>query len=152
MEQRVLLLALRGRDAQIIASLLADGGHESVVCSSADHLAQCLAEGAGTAIITEESLTGVDRTALEAWLAAQEPWSDFPFILLATKRAGSRPRDAVRTLEQLANVVVLERPIHRETLASAVASALRGRRRQYEARERLGALRSVEERLTQLNA
>jgi len=36
----------------------------------------------------------------------------------------------------LGNVVVLERPIHGETLASAVASALRGRRRQYEARAR----------------
>ncbi len=151
-EDRVLLLALRGRDAQIIAGLLAKQAHKSVACSSTDDLATALAEGAGTALITEESLVGADKTALEAWLASQEPWSDFPFILLATKRAGSRPRDAVKMLETLGNVVVLERPIHSETLASAVTSALRVRRRQYQARRQLAELQAAEERLTQLNA
>ena len=152
MEERVLLLALRGRDAPIIADLLARQGRTSAVCSSSDDLAAALAQGAGTALITEESLTGVNRGTLEACLSQQEPWSDFPFILLATKRAGSRPRDAVRLLETLGNVVVLERPIHSETLASAVSSALRVRRRQYEARARLVELQRAEERLTQLNA
>jgi signal transduction histidine kinase/CheY-like chemotaxis protein len=151
-EQRVLLLALRGRDAQIIGGLLAEQGHESLVCAHAGQLAEALAQGAGTALITEESLAGAHCAALGAWLGSQEPWSDFPFILLATKRAGIRPRDALRMLDQLGNVVVLERPVHRETLESAVSSALRGRRRQYEARERLAALRLAEERLTQLNA
>jgi signal transduction histidine kinase/CheY-like chemotaxis protein len=152
MQDRVLLLALRGRDAQITAGLLERQGKACHICASANELAAALAQGAGCALITEESLTGADRTALETWLAAQEPWSDFPFILLATKRAGRRPRDAARVLEMLGNVVVLERPVHGETLASAVASALRVRRRQYEARGQLVKLRTAEERLTQLNA
>jgi len=150
-EDRVLLLALRGRDSSVIRQLLAKQGHVTAVCASAGELAQELARGAGTALITEESLVGADREPLEAWLAGQEPWSDFPFILLATKRAGLRPREAMGTLEGLGNVVVLERPIHSETLASAVSSALRVRRRQYEARGRLLALQSAEERLTLLN-
>ena len=152
MEHRVLVLALRGRDAQIIGGLLDRQGEDSLACNSAEELASALAQGAGCAVITEESLTGVDRASLDAWLRAQEPWSDFPFILLATKRAGRRPQDAVRALEALGNVVVLERPIHGETLASAVSAALRVRRRQYESRGRLVALKAAEDRLSQLNA
>ncbi|MDB5738675.1 MAG: response regulator, partial [Sphingomonas bacterium] len=152
MEDRVLVLALRGRDAQIITGLLQRQGKGSHTCSSADELSNALSLGAGCALITEESLTEVDDTALGSWLAAQEPWSDFPFILLATKRAGRRPSDAARVIDALGNVVVLERPIHSETLASAVAAALRVRRRQYDARERLLALQAAEDRLTQLNA
>jgi signal transduction histidine kinase len=152
LEERVLVLALRGRDAQVIAQVLSKEGQDCVAFSSGAALAGALAEGAGTAILTEESLSGSDRPALTRWLRSQPPWSDFPFILLATKRSGRRPPEAVRTLEELGNVIVLERPIHGETLASAVTSALRGRRRQYEARARLQDLEAAEERLQQLNA
>ena len=50
---------------------------------------------------------------------------------------------AFRTLTELGNVIVLERPFHGEILASAVSSSLRGRRRQYEARRRLLALQTA---------
>ncbi|CAN5281549.1 ATP-binding protein [soil metagenome] len=152
MENRILLLALRGRDAAVIGTLLSKQDYKSTICPSACSLAQELATGASTAIITEESLAGADRSDLDSWVAQQAPWSDFPFILLATRRAGHRPREAMLVLERLGNVVVLERPIHSETLGSAVRSAMRVRRRQYEARERLTALQSAEERLTHLNA
>ncbi|CAN5585487.1 ATP-binding protein [soil metagenome] len=151
-EQRILLLALRGRDAQVIAQLLAKQGHQSHVCQSAEILAMELAAGGGTALITEESLADADRSALSAWLTQQPAWSDFPFILLATKRSGRRGPEALRTLSALGNVVVLERPIHGETLSSAVTSALRVRRRQYEARRRLEELQTAEEGLRHLNA
>jgi signal transduction histidine kinase len=150
-EDRILLLALRGRDADVIAQLLARDGHKCHACASTAALAQALEHGAATALVTEESLSVSDRSDLTAWLQAQPSWSDFPFILLATKRTGRRPRAAMEILEQLGNVVVLERPINGETLSSAVASALRGRRRQYEARRRLEELKAAEDRLTQLN-
>lgn len=152
MEERILLLALRGRDAAVIETLLSKQGYGSSVCPSTGFLAEQLAGGAATAIITEESLAGADRHDLDAWVAQQPPWSDFPFILLATRRSGHRPREAMQVLERLGNVVVLERPIHSETLGRAVHSAMRVRHRQYEARERLGALQTAEERLTHLNA
>jgi signal transduction histidine kinase/ActR/RegA family two-component response regulator len=150
-EERILLLALRGRDAQVIEQLLSRQGHATKVCDSADDMARELALGAGTALITEESLASTDRRKLAEWLVDQPPWSDFPFILLSTKRSGRRTSDASKTLAELGNVIVLERPIHGETLASAVSSSLRGRRRQYEARRHLAEMRSAEERLTQLN-
>ena len=151
-EDRVLLLALRGRDAPVIEQVLSRQGHLCLACRSCDELAGELAAGAGTALVTEESLADTDRRALERWLDAQPPWSDFPFVLLATKRAGRRPRAAVQVLDRLGNVIVLERPIHGETLVSAVASALRGRRRQYEAREHLSELLTADEQMRHLNA
>ena len=144
MERRILLLALRGRDSQIIERLLTRSGHECVTCRSGDQLADALAEGAGAVLVTEESLVETDRSKLVAWLNAQPPWSDFPFILLSTKRAGRRPKDAAQILNQLGNVVVLERPVHGETLDSAVGAALRARLRQYDARSHLNELQSAE--------
>ena len=152
MEQRILLLALRGRDAEVLEQLLSRQGSPCFTCTSVAALTQGLAEGAGAALITEESLAEADHAGLAAWLAAQPPWSDFPFVMLATKRTGRRPAEALKMLEQLGNVVVLERPIHSETLLRAVSSALRARNRQYEARRHLEELRRAEERLTQLNA
>ena len=150
-QERVLLLALRGRDAEVMKQVLTREGHACYICASVDELAEELDAGAGVAMVTEESLVA-DRDQLTSWLDAQPAWSDFPFILLATKRAGRRPREAQQVLEQMGNVVVLERPIHGETLSSAVTSALRGRRRQYQAREMLDDLTVAEDRLTQLNA
>jgi signal transduction histidine kinase/ActR/RegA family two-component response regulator len=150
-DKRILLLALRGRDAAVITALLTRHGHSCHPCASGDELALELARDAGTAVVTEESLAETDRRSLVRWLDEQPPWSDFPFILMATKRSGRRPLQAQRTLERLGNVVVLERPIHGETLISAVRSALRGRMRQYQARAHLEDLAAAESRLTQLN-
>lgn len=151
MEWRILLLALKGRDSAVIEQLLARAGHACLTCDSPAALARAGRQGAAIAVVTEESLLDADTAALDAWLGEQPSWSDFPFVLLATKRAGRRPRDALRMLEQLGNVVVLERPVHSETLASAVNSAMRGRSRQYEARRRLEDLQAAEGRLTSLN-
>jgi len=150
-EERILILAVRGRDAQVTEQVLRAAGQDCFVCESIDDLAGELAKGGGAALVTEESLAASDRQGLQAWLEHQPAWSDFPFILLATKRHGRRPKEAVDILHHLGNVVVLERPIHAETLASAAASALRGRRRQYEARERMQELTSAENRLMTLN-
>ena len=152
MEERILLLALRGRDAAVLEQLLERQGLPASVCDGAASLAAEIEKGAATAIITEESLADADNGALHAWLARQEPWSDFPFVLLATRRAGKRPKSAMQLLQALGNVVVLERPIHSETLASAVTTALRVRGRQYHARAQLQDLRTAEDLLTQLNA
>jgi PAS domain S-box-containing protein len=151
-EGRILLLALRGRDSQVLEQVLSRAGYRCCICASVDALARELEAGAGAALLTEESLHDTDDAALTDWLARQEPWSDLPFVLLATKRAGRRPAAALSALDRLGNVVVLERPIHGDTLASAVTAALRVRRRQYEARRHLLELKAAEERLTELNS
>lgn len=152
MDDRVLLLALRGRDASVIDQLLARAGHTRHICESMSCLTEQLELGAGAVLVTEESLGDGDCQPLYRWLEAQEPWSDLPFVLLATKRRGKRPPEAVQVLESLGNFVVLERPIHSETLISAVNSALRVRKRQYLARQHLDQLKATEESLIALNA
>ena len=119
--------------------------------SCINELVQALDAGADCGIITEEALTGVDLHPLSDWLDRQPEWSDFPFVLL-TQRGGGLERNpsAGRYLDVLGNVTFLERPFHPTTFVSLAKSALRARRRQYEARSRLTALRESEARFRTL--
>jgi PAS domain S-box-containing protein len=83
-----------------------------------------------------------------AWLKSQPPWSDFPIVLL-TRHGGGVERNptALRLADVLGNVIFVERPFHPTTLTSVVQTAVRSRRRQYEARSRLKELREGERRL-----
>lgn len=136
--ERGLILAPRGRDAPVAAAMLREAQIESFTCSGVPALVRELAAGAGFGIITEEALTSADLKALAAWIEEQPEWSDMPFILI-TQRGGGLERNpaAGRHLDTLGNVTFLERPFHPTTLISLAQSALRGRRRQYEARSRL---------------
>jgi signal transduction histidine kinase len=150
-EYRVLVLTPKGRDAEVIRKLLLEQGREVVLCKDVVSLAHELEADAGAAVVTEEALTGVDFDGLLDWLNEQPPWSDFPFVLLTTRQVGRRSAAAQRVVDMLGNVVVLERPISAETLASAIDSALRARNRQYQTRTYLGELQLSRHALQQLN-
>jgi len=150
-EERVLILAPRGRDAAVIEQVLDAAGLAAAVCADVTEWVSCLRAGAGSAIVTEEALADSDMQALSGWLDAQPPWSDFPFIVLATRQAGPRTQRAADSLKRLGNVVLLERPINAETLTSAVVSSLRARRRQYQAREHLLERERVQDQLRRAN-
>ncbi len=107
-----------------------------------------LEENIAFAVVTEEALRSADLRALSAWIATQPSWSDMPFIIL-TQRGGGPERNpaAARLSEVLGNASFLERPFHATTFVSVAKTALRGRRRQYEARLRIEALDEGERRL-----
>jgi len=159
--ERALVLAPGGRDAQVAAAMLGEAGIRAISCASLDSLVEGLAAGAGFGLLTEEALADADLRGLNAWIEEQPEWSDFPFVLL-TRRGGGLERNpsAGRYLSTLGNVTFLERPFHPTTLISLAQSALRGRRRQYDARARLEALhelagsleRQVAERTAALSA
>ncbi|WP_027213473.1 ATP-binding protein [Burkholderia sp. WSM2232] len=151
MEQRVLILAPFGRDADVIAEVLNKDNRVCVACRDADALTEALDAGAGSALIAEEALGDQRATRLFEWLEHQPAWSDFPFILLAATRTGRRSPRGLEALERLGNVVVLERPLNSETLRRAVASGLRARARQYESRRHLAERIEAQEALVQLN-
>jgi len=71
--------------------------------------------------------------------------------VLLTQRGGGLERnpEASRFLDVLGNVTFLERPFHPTTFVSLARSALRGRRRQYEARARLEQLNQLASDLEQ---
>jgi signal transduction histidine kinase/CheY-like chemotaxis protein len=151
MELRVLIHAPRGRDAAVVQNVLG-AAHKGVVCGEPAQLLECLHEGAAAAILTEEALGDATLVqALAAWLSAQPSWSDFPFIVLATKQPGRRSAEAIETLHSLGNVILLERPLNAETLLSAADAAVRARRRQYATRQHLDELSRTREEVERLN-
>lgn len=93
-EERVLILTPRGRDAAVIEGVLDRSGIHATVCANVAAWLTGLREGAGTALVTEEALADGDTADVFAWLDQQQPWSDFPFIVLATRQAGRRTQSA----------------------------------------------------------
>ncbi|WP_126173727.1 hybrid sensor histidine kinase/response regulator [Altericroceibacterium xinjiangense] len=149
--ERALLLAPAGRDATVAAAVLAEAGIASAAVRCPAELIPELERGAGFVLVTEEALRSSDTSELADWIEGQEEWSDMPFILLTTRGGGlERNPSAVHYLGLLGNVTFLERPFHPTTLVSLGHSALRGRRRQYEARARLKELKQGEERYRSL--
>ena len=134
-DERTLILAPRGRDAVVAKGILRDARIHSEICLDLAELVQAIGRGADLAILTEEATRGSDVRGVMEWVAAQPPWSDFPFILL-TEHGGGLERNpaAARLTETLGNVTFIERPFHPTTLVSVVQTNLRGRQRQYECR------------------
>ncbi len=129
----VLVWTPSGRDGALAVELMIRHGFTAQQCTSLEQLLEGIPT-AGCAIVTSEVMTEHVREELVRVLGEQPPWSDFPLILFAP-RGTDRASDAFQAMQLFGNIAVLERPVHSRTLVSAVMSALRGRRRQYEARE-----------------
>jgi len=142
--ERVLIVAPMGRDAAIASAILGEAGLPLMICPDLPCLLAELHE-VGAALITEEALQSAEYPDLVRWIEQQPPWSDLPIVLIAHRGGGvERNPSARRLAAALGNVTFLERPFHPTTLVSAVETALRGRRRQYEARERIEVIRAAE--------
>jgi signal transduction histidine kinase len=149
---RALVLAPRGRDAAVAASLVEQAGVASCTCPDLAALVETLGDDTAFVLVTEDAIRNADLKPLAAWLANQPAWSDLPFVLV-TDHGGGPERNpiATRWLEALGNVSFIERPFHPTTLLSLVRATVKGRRRQLETRSRLEDLRRGEVRLQQIN-
>jgi PAS domain S-box-containing protein len=147
LSERALVLAPGGRNAAVATAMLREAGFEADACASLPALVEQLDAGAAFVVVTEEALATADLGPLASWIADQQEWSDLPFVLLTAHGGGlERNPAAQRYLELLGNVTFVERPFHPTTLVSLARAALRGRKRQYEARARLEALYEGERR------
>jgi signal transduction histidine kinase len=131
-EERVLVVAPTARDARLTQALFSGAGLGCAICQDLTALSAELARGAGVLVLTEEALAGERQPLLRAALGTQPTWSDLPIILLAS--TGPRQVLSAPLVQELGNVLVLERPIATRTLLQVVQIALRTRRRQYHAR------------------
>lgn len=149
---RALVLAPRGRDAAVACSLIAQTDVSCAVYPTLGALVEALDNDVAFFLVTEEAIHVTDLKPLAAWFAAQPAWSDLP-VLLVTNHGGGPERNPIasRWLEALGNVSFIERPFHPTTLVSVARAAVKGRRRQYEARSLLENLREKELRLQQAN-
>lgn len=132
MQNRILVLAQRGRDAAVISKVLNARDMATAQCTTIAQLVALLDQGAAGAIITDDSFAGESFQALKTWHQAQPAWSDFQFIVLTARRAGAATESDVDLLQALGNFILLERPVNADTLARAATSAVRTRLRQYE--------------------
>jgi len=152
LEERVLILAPSHRDGPTVAEILDEAGLVGEICTDLTALCHAVEHGggAGAALIAEEAL-GREQHVLRDCLERQPPWSDLPIVLVAAATAGQRGptrRDwTVGRFAELGNATLLERPLRSATLVSALRSALRARRRQYQVREHLRERVRTEERL-----
>jgi signal transduction histidine kinase len=145
-EMRVVIFALIGRDASLIAGTLESAGIDSVIVTDGDSLLAELKQGMAAAIVADEALQDDHIQQLKVWLAAQPPWSDPPFIVLTTQgRPSNETRVRALRLDALGNYTMIERPARPETIETSVRACLRARMRQYE-------IRSRQESLIQANA
>jgi len=156
--ERVLVLAPTGRDAPLAAAVLEEVEIDVAICNDADRLRKEIDNGAGTLLLAEEGLIGIDLAALIERLSSQETWSDIPIVLI-TRRSSDTAANTLRTMTMLgpnANITLLERPFRRITLISTIESALASRRRQYQVRDLLDRLDSyagtLEERVDERTA
>jgi signal transduction histidine kinase len=136
-QETILILAPSGRDAEMAAALFAREGWPAAACPDFAALLRELTEPRGALLLAEEALSAERMPQLIGVLAAQPEWSDLPIVLLTSGSSSADRRDPLELFGGQGNVSLLERPIQMVTLLSAMRSALRARRRQYQVRDLL---------------
>jgi signal transduction histidine kinase/ActR/RegA family two-component response regulator len=139
---RVLVVAPTAADAALTRTILRDAGLACVVCAHFQALQAEMAAGAGAILLTDEVLASSDQRSLIDALNAQPAWSDIPIILVSEQ--GSESDAAVWSAAGVGSVTLLERPVRVMTLVSALRTAIRARRRQYQIRDQLDELKRTE--------
>jgi PAS domain S-box-containing protein len=134
--ERVLILTPTGHDAANARAVLEEGGLGGVICEDCPDLQRRITEGAGALLIAEEALTPDTIDCLLQALAAQPPWSDVPLLLITSATETEEEGQALlNTFAPHGKITLIERPVRPVSLVSALRSALRGRRRQYQMRD-----------------
>jgi len=134
-QERVLVLAPTPADAALTRTIIADAGLVCHVNQDSIALARDVSQGVGAIVLTEEVITRGDNRELARVLTTQPSWSEIPIILLVG--VGADASVTATALALLGNVTILERPVRVTTLVSALRTAVRARRRQYEVRNTL---------------
>ncbi|GBD48641.1 response regulator [Methylopila sp. Yamaguchi] len=149
----VLVCAPFGHDAVSTVALLQEAGYGARALADLSDADALRDERIGALLLTEEALRHGDAGLTRA-LDAQEPWADLPILFLTAPRSRATPwhieHVRFRLPPSATNVIVLERPIGAVSLVSAVASALRARRKQYEIRDSIAAQKRVADKLDEL--
>jgi signal transduction histidine kinase/CheY-like chemotaxis protein len=144
-EDRVVILPPTRRDGEVTRQILERFAIQCAVCADPVSLASQIELGVGAIIITDAVASDPRSVAIIAALNSQPTWSDAPTILLS--RPDHKSAAVERLMSALNNVTILDRPTSKRTLVSAVQAAIRGRRRQYQLRGQLMALKEAEDAL-----
>ncbi len=148
-DERVIIIAPVGQDAEAMAGLLDAQGFETQICNGSDESSRQITDRAGALLLTEEALESPEGSLLLDAVKAQPPWSELPLIILTS--GGESRRAGLLNLAAAAagTVTLLERPISTLTLTRSVQVALGSRRRQYQVRDLVSQLANLNQTLEQ---
>ena len=145
---RVLVCCLLERDTEVICSVLRDRGFYCIAAKDPWQLVDELPGGLGAAILSEEFfLDDAAPKILAAVLAGEPEWLDLPLIGLVAPYGSLGAFCTCGGELTSINLTVIERPDQPETIAQAVRTALRARKRQYQVRDFMAELIRAEDRL-----
>lgn len=137
--ERILIHAPFGRDGSLLSQVLLKEHLTVEVCSRFEDMCETVAHGVGALLVGDEALGSPQVVRLGEQLQKQPAWSDLSVIVMTSGgKADTASQRRLKLLEELQGpVTLLERPLRTATLLSAVHSALRSRRRQYQLRDLL---------------
>lgn len=133
LDERALILAPASLGGETSRHLLR-AGIGSFHATDILQFEQLLSEGVGVAIIAHECLPGGEQNPVHRFIRQQPPWSDVPVLLLALATPPG-DEDDPSSVEALGNLFHLHSPLDPAQLVNLAETALRARRRQYQARD-----------------
>ncbi|HEY2625857.1 MAG TPA: ATP-binding protein [Candidatus Udaeobacter sp.] len=148
-DERVIIIAPVGQDAEAMASLLDAEGFETQILHGWDENLRQFMNSAGALLITEEALESEQGSLLLDALKEQPPWSELPLIILTSGGESRRAGLLNLAVAAAGTLTLLERPMSAVTLLRSVQVALRSRRRQYQVRDLFTQLAKLKETLEQ---
>ncbi|HKF48762.1 MAG TPA: ATP-binding protein [Terracidiphilus sp.] len=134
--RRFVVIAPAGRDSELICGLLKATGYLAERCASVADAAQAESSLLLGLILTDEALLGDGIDSLRLLIESQPDWSDLPVLLLSS--GPSEPgfaAVATRARIEIRSLFLLDRPIRKELLVSAVRIASNSRLKQLEVRD-----------------
>jgi signal transduction histidine kinase len=145
-DERVIIIAPVGQDAEAMAGLLDAQGFETQICNGSDESRQNT-DTAGALLLTEEALESSQGSLVLEALKAQPAWSELPVIILTSGGESRQARLLNLAAAAAGSVTLLERPISCLTLTRSVQVALRSRHRQFQVRDLVAKLANLNQTL-----
>jgi signal transduction histidine kinase len=125
-----------GRDGELLCALLNASGFASESARTIAEAAQVESSFLLGLILTDEAVAGEGLDALRAIVAAQPDWSDLPVMLLTSGPIEPRYSAIASQIRmEIRSLILLDRPVRKELLLSAVQAAYTSRMKQLEVRD-----------------
>lgn len=143
--ERVIVMAPTLRDGDVTRRLLGEARIEAIACKGWRHAEELMQEGAGALMVTDVAFADPGFAVLLNVLERQPAWSNLPVLALCRHGLEAPGLREAR----LRNLTVLDRPTSTRVMVSAVRTALRGRRWQYQIRDQIDSLLRADRSLRQ---
>jgi signal transduction histidine kinase len=130
------IVAPVGRDGELICSFLSHSGYASVHLNTIQEVELIESPFLLGLILTDEALANDGLSSLRRIVSAQPVWSDLPVMLLTSGSRESRyAATASQVRMEIRSLFLLDRPVRKELLLSAVQVAYTSRFKQLEIRD-----------------